>query len=75
MPEDWENGIICPILKKSDTLDCNNYRGITLLDILYKVFSIVLNERLKKITENVIGEYQRGFRKNRSTSDKIFIIR
>ena len=51
MREDWETGIICPILKKVDKLECNNYRGITLLDIVYKVFSNVLNERLKKITE------------------------
>ena len=45
------------------------------MDIVYKVFSNALNERLKKITENVLGEYQCGFRKNRNTSDQIFIIR
>ena len=44
------------------------------MDIVYKVFSNALNERLK-ITENVLGEYQCSFRKNRSTSDQIFIIR
>jgi hypothetical protein len=63
-----------PYVKRSK-LNCNNYRGITLLDIVYKVFSNVLNERLKKITENLLGEYQCGFRKNRSTSDQIFTIR
>jgi hypothetical protein len=35
----------------------------------------LLHERLKKITENLLGEYQCGFRKNRSTSDQIFTIR
>ena len=61
MPGDWETGILCSIFKKGDKLDCNNYRGITLLDIVYKVFSNVLNERLKKITENVLGECQVWF--------------
>jgi sorting nexin-29 len=75
LPADWETGIMCPIFKKGDKLDWNNYRGITLLDIVCKVFSNILNERLKKITEHLFGEYQCGFRKNRSTSDQILKIR
>ena len=47
IPDDWLIGIIIPIYKnKGSRDDANNYRGITLLSCLGKLFTSILNHRL-----------------------------
>jgi len=75
LPTQWLQGIICPIYKKADRAKCSCYRPITLLNMGYKIFSILLNNRLSKIVGSKLSEAQEGFRPNRSTLDNIFIIR
>ena len=75
IPEEWLKGIICPLHKKGDQLDCTNYRGITLLNSVYKVLSNILYYRLSPYVENIIGCYQAGFRPGRSTINQIFSLR
>ena len=65
IPEDWTEGIICAIYKKGDRRLCNNYRPITLLNVVYKIFEILLHNRICIMIEHKIGEYQMGFRPNR----------
>ena len=48
---------------------------ITLLNVAYKIFTIILNQSLVDIVETKLGDSQSGFRPNRSIIDNIFMIR
>jgi hypothetical protein len=71
LPEEWKESIIVPIHKKGDKTDCSNYRGISLLPTTYKILSNILLSRSIPYAEEIIGDHQCGFRRNRSTTDHI----
>ena len=75
-PESWCKGLIVPIHKRGDRNDPNNYRGIMLISVFAKLFSLILRNRLNTWCEDneVQNEFQFGFRVGRSTSDGIFIL-
>ena len=74
MPCDWNLGIIYPIYKKGIRLDCNNYKGITMLNTAYKIFFLILQDRRVPHVEKIVGNYQVGFQNGESTTDQIFTI-
>src|SRR3984885_7608136 len=74
-PTDWGKAIIVPIHKKKDRRECSNYRGISLLSIPGKVYTRVLQQRMRRYIEEVIAEEQAGFRTGRGTIDQLFVIR
>ena len=75
LPLQWMEGALCPLYKKGDRLLCENYRGICLLNTAYKVFARILYNKLTPYANAVVGEYQCGFRRDRSTSDQMFNVR
>lgn len=73
--QEWSSSVICPIFKKGDPTKVDNYRGISLLDTAYKVLSIAILRRIEAFAIDIVGKYQCGFTKGRSTSDHIFMLR
>ena len=77
VPYDWSVGLIVPIFKKKGSqFDPNNYRGITLLSCLGKLFTLCINIRLTKFAKNknTIGEEQAAFKEDYSTMDHCFVL-
>ena len=56
-------------------METSNYRGIALLDTCYKVLSIAILRRLEVYVNDIIGDYQSGFMRGKSTTYPIFSIR
>ena len=71
---EWKESIIVPIHKKGDKTECRKYTGISLLPNTYKILSNILLSRLTPYAEEITGDHQCGFRRNRSTTDHTFCI-
>ena len=75
-PEAWSIGLIIPIFKKGNPDSPENYRGITLLSCVGKLFTSLINTRLNVWAEsnNKFDKNQYGFRDKKSTIDAMFIL-
>ena len=76
IPSQWMKGIIFPIYKAGDGRKPDNYRGISLLSVVAKVYTAVLHRRLSQWCEenNIISEEQGGFRPGRGCADQIYVL-
>jgi len=49
IPESWRVSVLCPVFKKREIMECENYRGISLLNTTYKVLSNILLIRINPL--------------------------
>ena len=63
------------ILKKGDMWQCDNWRGVTLLSVISKVFGRVVINRMKQGVGKALRKEQAGFRPRRGTTEQIFGLR
>ena len=75
VPRQWREGFIVNIFKKGDRDDPANYKGITFLSVVEKVFCKILNNRLVQcLDKGALHEGQAGFRINRSCMDNVYTL-
>ncbi|MES9883146.1 MAG: reverse transcriptase family protein [Sedimenticola sp.] len=75
-PTEWTTGIVIPVFKKGNPNDAGNYRPITLISHLAKLFTSVLNSRLLAWSQqnDIITDAQYGFKPGFGTTDAIFAL-
>ena len=51
VPEDWRSAVIIPLYKgKGERTECKNYRGISLLSVVGKIYARIVVDRVHKVT-------------------------
>ncbi|KAK3529274.1 hypothetical protein QTP70_024827, partial [Hemibagrus guttatus] len=74
VPLDWATRMVVPLFKKGDWRVCSSNRGITLLSLPGKVYSRVLERRVRPFIEPQIQEEQCGFRPGRGTLEQLYTL-
>ena len=67
IPNKLKMGEVIPIFKKKDPLQKDNYKPVTLLSHISKVFERIIHKQIYSYMENKLSKYLTGFRKNHGT--------
>ena len=75
-PEVWAKATIVSLHKAGDPKAVTNYRGISLISSLAKLFDTIIIERIQTWahTENLVDDCQFAYKKNNSTVDAVFTL-
>ncbi|WP_435325975.1 RNA-directed DNA polymerase, partial [Klebsiella pneumoniae] len=74
VPRAWKIANIIFIHKKGDVKDLKNYRPISLLSVVYKLFTKIITTRIGTMLDSNQPREQAGFRSGYSTTDHMQVI-
>ena len=75
IPEKWKTLIIVPVPKSGDLSKTDNYRGISLISLVMKMYNRLLLNRLRPVIDPLLRINQNGFRQKRTTVGQILALR
>lgn len=69
-------GVVAPIVKKAKGKNMEDYRRVTTVTTLYKIYAAMMADRLREEVEReeIIPPNQMGFRRGMGTIDNIYIL-
>ena len=67
--------IVVTLFKKGNTEELGNYRPISLLNAVFKIYCAMIKNRIEAQIERFLNRTQYGFRKGRSCSQALHLIR
>lgn len=73
-PDIWKRSYITPIFKAGDKTEVENYRPISILGTIAKVFDLIMSIKLKDKLISLIIIEQHGFMKEKSTLTNLLIF-
>lgn len=66
-PTAWKRSYVTPVFKDGDKSDIKNYRAISKISVIAKVFESIIYDKLSPCVMNIIINEQHGFTKGKST--------
>ena len=75
VPDDWKTALVTPVFKKGKRSAPENYRPVSLTSIVCKINEhIIVSETMDHIErQNILVDYQHGFRRRRSCESQLLI--
>ena len=74
-PDLWSYMNIIPVPKSGDLSNTNNYRGISLICIIAKIYNRLILNRIRSVIDVKLRYNQNGFRAKRTTVAQILTLR
>ncbi|XP_050680147.1 uncharacterized protein LOC126976047 [Leptidea sinapis] len=75
IPQQWTESTIILLYKKGDKHDIGNYRLISLMSNIYKIFAMIILKRIERTLDEHQPIEQAGFRKDYSVIEHIHVVR
>lgn len=73
-PSCWKSANMFPVHKKGSKRDVNNYRGISSLNAISKLFELVIMDPLQAHCKQFLSNDQHGFTPGRSTASNLLCL-